>query len=179
MPNQQTHKINPTHELRFYRTFAPGSNMLFNKIKDYRKKKIFTLNFLIDLFKLGLKDFQVYNESARSLIRRITLVGNMEFEEITKPDAANFLAQGLTIAREVGTPLSADCKKWLDNLGIPKIKVTGSLYKCFLCGKGELSEETTKKILEIAKKELQSGIAGTEEEEMIFFECDNCLSTKY
>ena len=176
---QEPLKNKPRYEFRFYRTFTPGSNILFINIKDIQKKKIFTLSFLIDLFKLGLKDFSMYNESARSLIRRINARDDVEFEEILKADAANLLARGLAIAKEVGTTISVDCQKWLENLGIPKIILTGSLYKCFLCEKGELPEETVKKILEIAKRELQSGVAGTEEEEMIFFVCDSCTSKKY
>ncbi|MFQ6137386.1 MAG: hypothetical protein ACE5PM_09445, partial [Candidatus Hydrothermarchaeales archaeon] len=54
------------------------------------------------------------------------------------------------------------------------IEVGGSLYKCFECGKGELSEEVVETIKEVTRRDMRSGVCGTPEETMIFFVCEDC-----
>ncbi|MBD3227140.1 MAG: hypothetical protein GF329_03045 [Candidatus Lokiarchaeota archaeon] len=54
------------------------------------------------------------------------------------------------------------------------VKISGSLYKCFRCEKGELSEKEVKIIKEITKNDMNNNVCGTEMETEIFFVCQNC-----
>ncbi len=54
------------------------------------------------------------------------------------------------------------------------VKVEGSLYKCFKCGKGELSNDEVEFIKVITRNDVVAGVCGTMAETMVYFVCDEC-----
>ncbi len=54
------------------------------------------------------------------------------------------------------------------------IKVDGSLYKCYECGKGELSDEIVEIIKKVTKTDVAAGTCGTPLESPLYFVCDKC-----
>lgn len=157
-------------KFRFLLSDSDGSQILLVYIKNNEYKNGITLSFLIDFLKLGLKDYY-------STDRNINVIVNMsptDFFDITKSEALKLLVRGHSIAKVVGTPISPGCNYWLDKFGVLKYKTKGSLYKCFNCGEGELTDEQVRKILVIAQRELKSGVAGTPAEEIIEELCNEC-----
>lgn len=136
--------------------------------------------FLVDLFKLGLKDSfgservngPEFNESYESIIDGFASEG-VGLSDIDISEAKKIIGRGLRIAAAVGTP-PVD-KGLLETVGtIDESAIRGSLYKCYECGEGELSEETCGRILEVARKELALGVAGTPKERILWMMCDSC-----
>lgn len=154
----------------FYRSVEFGSNILVTNVKESNKN--FSLSFLVDSLKLGLKDFSIKNIAARKYMKEMN--NFYDFIEISIEDATKFLAQGVAIAKIVGTPISENCLKWLKEFKIEKINLSGSLYKCSECETGELSKDIVKEILKIARDELKSGVAGTPDELITDFHCKEC-----
>ena len=138
--------------------------------------------FLVDLFKLGIKDSfgserlsrPEFNELYEKLIKDYDDSG-VEFSDIDIQKAKELVGRGLKIAAAVGTP-PVD-KKLLETIGTIDVSaIHGSLYKCYECGEGELSDDDCNRILKVAKKELALGIAGTPKERKLWLECDSCKS---
>lgn len=137
---------------------------------------------LVDLWKLGLKDgwgheritLQEFNDFRDSIMEAFAKDG-IEIADADITDVKWVVAQGIRLAEAVGTP-KVD-RKWVDMVGdLSAIKLGGSLYKCYNCGRGELSEEDCAEALEVAKEELRTGVAGTPEESAVYFECKRCES---
>ncbi len=57
---------------------------------------------------------------------------------------------------------------------LDSVEVTGSLYKCFKCGKEDLSDEIVEQIKEVTLDDVAAGVCGTEDETRIYFVCDKC-----
>jgi hypothetical protein len=135
---------------------------------------------LVDFWKLGLKDaFGSKRMSGDEFAAATTMfvedneMAGIELEDVTVEEVKQRIARGIRIAKEVGTP-PAD-KKFLEILGnVNEFEANGSLYKCYSCGKGELSGKVCNEILEVAKRELNSGVAGTPKEKQIYYECKSC-----
>jgi hypothetical protein len=135
--------------------------------------------FLIDLWKLGLKESsgnlsigrdkfdKVYNKMIGGMMER-----EAYFHPIEIGEAKWLLAQGLRIARAVGTPYPSHWLKVVGNL--TGVQITGSLYKCYRCERGELTESVDDSLVSLAREEGRAGIAGTPEESMVYFVCDRC-----
>ncbi len=161
--------------ISFYRSATVGSVIVFIEIKlAHQQPK--TLAFLVDLFKIGLKDFFMYptdfstvksyfqdhqNEMTENDHYMTDFYDdenfyddydNVEFISIKKEEALDILARGLAIAQKIGTPTPPKAKKWLRYLNIKTKNLKGSLYKCYRCEKGELTKKQVSKIIKIAKK---------------------------
>jgi len=140
-------------------------------------------SFLIDLWKLGLKSsFGSFSIRTRKFDKiyndMIEGYGNAEepsyFSPIDINEAKWLVTQGIRVAEAVGTPYS---KRYVPIVGdISYVKMSGSLYKCFSCEKGELPPEIDDEILSIARAEGRRGIPGTPQEARIYFECEKCRS---
>ena len=129
-----------------YRTFEPGSIILVLR-KDTKNRDFMNLVFLIDVWKVGLKDLYVNKDTLNGLFRKLTQHSpGAEFEEISRHDSAYLLARGLRIAKNVKTIIKPLTEKWLEKLGIQQIKLSGSLYKCYMCEENDLPENINKKI---------------------------------
>lgn len=151
---------------------SEGSRVLLINVKNKEYKNGVTISFLIDFWKLGLKDY--FRTPHR--IRYVANTYSQSFTQITKEEALKYLVRGYTIAKKVGTPITPECQKWLEAFGVIKYKTKGSLYKCYLCDEEDLTSEQVERILEIAKKELKTGVAGTPQEEPLEENCEKCES---
>jgi len=138
-------------------------------------------SFLIDLWKLGLKGSfgsfsirtrkfdRIYNEMIESYS---SAEEPSYFSPIDVNEAKWLVAQGIRVAEAVETPYS---KRYVPIAGdISHVKISGSLYKCFSCEKGELPPEIDDEILSIARAEGIRSMPGTPREAAIYFECERC-----
>lgn len=139
-------------------------------------------SFLVDLWKLGLKDSygsfslktKKFDGMFEEMMERLERNGGGYFHPIEIDEAKWLVAQGLRIADAVGAPSS---RHWVKIVGdIEGVRIAGSLYKCFRCERGELPDEVDGSILSIARDEGRRRVAGTREEQAIYFVCDNCNS---
>lgn len=140
-------------------------------------------SFLIDLWKVGLKDsygsFSIKRKKFDDLVNR--LIDKLERNEggyyhpIEEEDTKWLVAQGVRIANSVGTPAS---RHWVRVVvdDVSDVPISGSLYKCYSCERGELSKDEDALILSTAIEERRSGDAGTPAESMLYFVCDRCGS---
>lgn len=128
---------------------------------------------LLDPWKVGIRDFLKHNGSLSDLK---TKLGNprLELHEIPKKQAAQLLAQSKQINDALHFPISPEASKWLQSFGIPKIQVSGSIYKCFSCEQGELKQDEVEEILKIAKEEIETAQFGKKDEKQYYFVCDEC-----
>jgi len=133
---------------------------------------------LIDAWKMGLKDcFGNHSITKQDFQRKIIKMwGKLSsFAEISLSEALWSIKYGLTIAKEVKTRIPKEFEDYRYILGnMDNIKVEGSLYKCFKCGKGELSDEVVEIIKEVTRHDAAAGVCGTMAETMIYFVCDDC-----
>jgi len=137
---------------------------------------------LIDLWKVGLKDGfgkrsmmkDEFDEMFESMVRDAEARG-IHYHPIDISEAKWLVAQGIRIAENVGTtPVN---KKWVYVVGdISRVKIGGSLYKCYRCEKGELQPKDDEFILEVARSGME--LAGSPEETKIEFVCEKCMRKK-
>ncbi len=162
------------------RSDSPGSISLI--IGRRLPHSLFSFSiFLVDVWKIGLKDAWGHDRMDAINFEETCngVLGGFKEREIDVYDidiseAKELLARGIKIAEAVGTPSVAT--SLLETAGsLDGFKAEGSLYKCYKCGKGELSKKVCSRILKIAKEDLESGVAGKFlEEQMIYFVCDSC-----
>ena len=157
--------------IAFYRSLTPGSVHVFVEFK-LRNRQPKVVVFLVDFYKIGLKDFFVFQNKDIRWVK--TYLPGSPIVSIKKEEALELLARGVAIAECIGTPISPKARKWLEYLNVKKVKLQGSLYKCYLCGEGDLTEEQVKKIIEVAKKDFYAGVAGTPQETIVGFFCQRC-----
>ncbi len=159
-----------------FRSTDPGSIMvLFTGMLPNRKREF--VNILVDVWKLGLKDcFGRHGMSEwewKGMLREYK-EGGIELLSCSLKDAQRLVKHGLRIAEHVGTPLPPEFDEFSHLVDLSSVDITGSLYKCFKCGKGELSDEQVAIITQVAREELKTGVAGTPDEEKIYFVCEAC-----
>ena len=158
---------------------AVGSGSIHLMVaRSLSKDTVCFTSLLIDLWKLGLKDGfggvsmkkEMFDEMFKAMIKGAEELG-LKYHPIDISEAKWLVAQGIRIAKKVGIkPVS---QKWIDIVGdISKVKIGGSLYKCYNCERGELPPEADNFILKIAKREIK--IAGTPKETKLVFLCDKC-----
>ncbi|VVB88694.1 Uncharacterised protein [uncultured archaeon] len=133
---------------------------------------------LIDAWKMGLKDCFGSNNITKQEFQKklIKIWGKLTiFAEISLSEALWFVKYGLRIAKEVKTRIPLEFEEFKYILGnMDDVKVEGSLYKCFKCEKGELSDEVVKLIKEVAGHDMAAHVCGTPAETMIYCVCDEC-----
>lgn len=133
---------------------------------------------LVDVWKMGLKDCAGADNTSKSDFHQMLSFADAErlgYENISLEEALWMVKHGLRIAKEVGTPTPKEFKKFKYILGdMSNVEVRGSLYKCYKCGKGELSSDIVEEIKEVTKHDTKRGICGTPKEIIIYFMCENC-----
>ncbi len=142
--------------------------------------KIKFINVLIDVWKLGLKDCfgrrRMTDKEWNKMLDNYAEQG-AELEPLSVEEAKWLVKHGLRIAGEIGTPCPPEFQQFQDIIGnLSSITVDGSLYKCFSCNHIDLPENIVERIKKVAKRELKSGVAGTPDEEFIWFGCAQCGS---
>lgn len=140
--------------------------------------KLQYITVLIDAWKMGLKDsYGNHNITKQDFQRKVItkLGGANMLTEISLSEALWSIEYGLRIAKEVKTRIPREFEEYKYILGnMDSIKVEGSLYKCFKCGKGELSGNDVEIIKEVTRHDTAAGVCGTPDETMIYFVCDEC-----
>lgn len=144
--------------------------------------KIQYITLLIDVWKMGLKDcFGSHSITKQDFQRKIiNRWGYLSiFAEISLAEALQTVKYGLRIAKEVKTCIPREFEEYMYILGdLGNVKAEGSLYKCFKCGKGELSDDEVESIKEITRHDVSAGVCGTMAETMVYFVCDECKKNK-
>ncbi len=140
--------------------------------------KLQYIALLIDVWKMGLKDgFGSHSITKQDFQRKIIRMwGTLSiFAEISLAEALQTVKYGLRIAKEVKTRIPREFEEYRYILGdMDDVKVEGSLYKCFKCGKGELSDDEVELIKEITRHDVAAGVCGTMAETMVYLVCDEC-----
>ncbi len=127
---------------------------------------------------MGLKGCIVRNSISRFEYKKLLSSferNGIKLERISLNEAHWHIQYGLRIARAVGTHIPREFLKYDHILGdYKRVQVSGSLYKCFLCGKGELPEHIVEFIKKITREDMEEGLCGTEDETHIIFVCQSC-----
>jgi hypothetical protein len=165
----------PVHKVLKSKTDGSYAIIVMRERPDGRFQYI---NVLIDAWKMGLKNcFGSHNITMQDFQRQVIVrVGGMKMlAEVDLSEAQWAIKSGLRIANEVNTRIPKEFEEFKYILGnMDDIKVEGSLYKCYKCGKGELSDELVELIKKFTKIDVAAGTCGTPLETPLFFMCDKC-----
>jgi len=136
------------------------------------------ISVLVDEWKMGLKDcFGEQDISKKDFNRLIARQPHYVDADINK--CKEIIKRGILVAETLGLKIPREFRELKHILGdLDKVEVTGSLYKCFECGKGDLPDEIVELIKEVTLHDVAAGVCGTEDETMIFFVCDKCRGEK-
>ncbi|OIQ06290.1 MAG: hypothetical protein AUK59_00400 [Candidatus Altarchaeum sp. CG2_30_32_3053] len=174
-------KILKSEEMPFYkvlRTSEPGSVAIIIT-RERPDKNIQYINILVDMWKIGLKScFGDKNMSKDKFNSHYAyMCGKMQtdFIECDINEAKWIIKYGLRIANELKLPIPKEFYELKDIIGnLDDVKVEGSLYKCYMCGKNDLPEEAVDCIKDITLHEVERGVCGTPDEIMSLFICEEC-----
>ncbi len=146
--------------------------------RERTDEKLQFVSLLIDTWKMGLKDgYGSHKITKQNFQKKVLAELNRAggFTEISLSEAHWAIKYGLRIAKEINTPVPLEFEEYKYILGdMDDVKVEGSLYKCFKCGKGELSEDVVEMIKDVTRHDTAAGVCGTMAETMIYFVCDKC-----
>jgi len=133
------------------------------------------VSILIDEWKMGLKDcFGSYNTPKSMLMREINS-DHLPFIEGNFEECKKLIKRGVLIAEEIGTKIPEEFEGFRKIIGdLDNVELTGSLYKCFECGEGDLPEEVIKVIKKTTIEDMKRGICGKEGEIVLHAICDAC-----
>ena len=131
-------------------------------------------SFLVDVWKMGLKDCFGKKDVAKSDFNK--LVAQMpQYAEADLEECKEMIKRGVLITESLGLKIPRGFREFNYILGdLDSVEVTGSLYKCFECGKGDLPDEIVEQIKEVTLHDVAAGICGTEDETAIYFVCEDC-----
>jgi hypothetical protein len=132
------------------------------------------LSVLVDEWKMGLKDCfgsdDVSKEEFDKIVARQPLFVSADLNKCKE-----IIKRGMLIAETLGLRIPREFEEFKYILGdLDSVEVTGSLYKCFKCGKEDLSDEIVEQIKEVTLDDVAAGVCGTEDETRIYFVCDKC-----
>lgn len=135
------------------------------------------ISLLVDEWKMGLKD--CYGSHSISKTKFHGFLSRNPFMDISLDECKKIIKRGLLIAKELGLREPEEFDRFKHIVGdLDDVEVTGSLYKCFECGKGDLPDETVEFIKDVTKHDMERGLCGREGETMIFFVCERCKSSE-
>ncbi|MFH0875300.1 MAG: SEC-C metal-binding domain-containing protein [archaeon] len=160
----------PVHKCWISNT--PGSKIVvISRLKPNGNFEMASM--LVDGWKMGLKDgFGNLNMTNDQLDEYIY---SQDFKVANLDDCKKLIKNGILIAKDLNLKLPKEFVMYKDIIGnMDDIKIEGSLYKCFSCGKGNLGEDVIKKIKEITINDIKRGACGSMEETIIYFVCDKC-----
>lgn len=169
-----------TEELPLYKVLKSNTEGSYAIIvsRERTDGRLQYITVLVDTWKMGLKDcFGSHSITKQDFQKKVmTKLGQRYgFTEMSLPDALWAIKYGLRIANEIKTRIPREFDEYKYILGnMDDIKVEGSLYKCFKCGKGELSEDVVEMIKEVTKHDTVAKVCGTPAETIIYFVCDKC-----
>ncbi len=134
------------------------------------------ISVLVDEWKMGLKNcFGSRNVSKNRFHREAIQNVNAEFIDVGLDECKWTIKQGIRIAEAVGARIPREFYQLKDIVGsLDDVHITGSLYKCYICSKGELSDREINFIKEITHQDMARGVCGTPDETCMIFVCDEC-----
>jgi hypothetical protein len=132
------------------------------------------ISTLVDEWKMGLKDcFGSYDIPKKEFNRFVGM--QPQYADANLDECKEKIKRGILIAETLGLKLPREFSKFKRILGdLDSIELTGSLYKCFDCGKADLTDAEVEAIKEVTLRDVAAGDCGTESETMIYFVCDDC-----
>lgn len=167
-------------ELPIHKTLISGSygSRVVIISREMPNGNVQYISVLVDGWKMGLKGcFGSRNISKGRFYKEVVGDMNAELIEGNLYECKWVIKQGLRIAEAVGTKMPEEFYEFKDIVGsLDNINITGSLYKCYKCGKGELSDKYVDSIKKITYHDMARGVCGTPDETAMFFVCDECKS---
>lgn len=135
------------------------------------------ISLLVDEWKMGLKDcFGSYNAS-KAIIE--SLLSKADYVKTDIRECKKLVKRGIRIVEELRLKLPKEFEKYKGIIGnMDDVDVSGSLYKCFSCGEGDLKDEIVRMIKEVTLEDVKRGVCGTPDETMVYFTCDKCKETE-
>ncbi|MFX0093223.1 MAG: hypothetical protein ACFFBD_15805, partial [Candidatus Hodarchaeota archaeon] len=175
---QQEHTFLAPSEKRAYKSLDPGNTIVF--FVERASNGLYTFcSLLVDRWKGGLKDaFGEKHVSEKRFLESFRMYqGRTGVNEYPWNAALTIVREGMRIRDALGYPYPPEFYQFQGLLkGLDEIKLTGSIYKCYTCEQGDLSDDVVNHILEATRIDIEAGILGQEGETMFFFECDRCAS---
>ena len=143
--------------------------------RERRDGNLQFISVLVDEWKMGLKDCfgggSISKKGFDAVIRRAP----KDFINADLNECKWIIKQGLRIAEAVGTRIPREFYELKGIIGgMDNIQITGSLYKCYGCGKGELSDVAVDYIKKVTCHDIALGVCGTPDETRIVVVCDEC-----
>lgn len=112
-----------------------------------------TLEFKIDESLFGIVGFERHHIGISKVLA--TYSDTEDFYQVTREAFVERLARGCKISQSLGTIQDPTLLEWIERLGISRVKVKGSLYRCHRCRRWELPEATVNYIIDLAKAEME------------------------
>ncbi len=174
-------KILKSEDLPFYKILRSDSygSMCIIVARERQDKNIQFISVLVDMWKMGLKDcfgdMNMSKDKFNSLCASMSRKAHTDFIECDLNEAKRIIKYGLRIANELKLRIPKEFYEFKNIIGnLDDVKVEGSLYKCYMCGKNDLSEEIVEHIKEVTLSDVERGVCGTPDETMILFACEEC-----
>ncbi len=161
-----------------YRSPSPGSVVLWFEYRDSLGKWHF-YSPLVDLWKAGFKDSSGQRDlTEKNYLENLNLYKlQLGLIKIPWKQALYLLKSGMWIRNELQQPYPSSFRRFKDILvGLDEIEVKGSVYKCYQCETGNLSDKAVQLIQKYTLEDINSGIIGQEGEKILHFLCDACSS---
>ena len=161
---------------RAYRSPELGSVVLWFEHRDTSGRWDF-FSPLVDLWKAGFKDYQGRRNISESEYSSNYSLYKQQFDltEIPWGRALYLLKIGINIRDALHLPYPDGFSRFRDFLTpFDDIQVTGSIYKCYKCEEGDLTDEVVESIIEVTLDDMSNGTIGQEGENLLYFVCENC-----
>lgn len=133
------------------------------------------ISVLVDEWKMGLKDCFGSHDISKKEFNKLVARLPSSYADADLNECKEIIKRGILIAETLDLRIPRELREFKHILGdLDKVEVTGSLYKCFECGKGDLSEDVVEQIKEVTLQDIAAGVCGSEGETMLYSVCDKC-----
>lgn len=161
---------------RAYRSPEPGSVVLWFEHRDTSGRWDF-FSPLVDLWKAGFKDCHGRRNISDSEYSLYYSQYKQQYDLIEIPwhQALYLLKSGINIRDALHLPYPDDFTRFKDFFtSLDDIQVAGSIYKCYKCEEGDLTNDVVELIIEVTLNDMINGTIGQEGENLLYFVCENC-----
>jgi len=142
--------------------------------REKENGKLQFISVLVDEWKMGLKDCFGEHDIPKKEFDKLVAM-QPDYADANLNECKEIIKRGILIAETLGLRIPREFREFKYILGnLDNVEVTGSLYKCFECGKGDLPDEIVEQIKEVTLHDVAAGVCGTEDETMLYFVCDKC-----
>ena len=164
-------------ELPLYRVLmtTPKGSRSILVAREKENGKLQFISVLVDEWKMGLKDCFGEHDLSKKEFGKLVAMQPDYCADANLNECKEIIKRGILIAETLGLRIPREFREFKYILGdLDTVEVTGSLYKCFECGKGDLPDEIVEQIKEVTLHDVAAGVCGTEDETMLYFVCDKC-----